>query len=180
MVRGTPEFDRFQIRSKATERVFVLESSYEERATPKSAGFWFQWDSKRWWTTRPHIAAKLVGIAECDPALAAEISAVKADRDETLAMSRADDAAIDIPVPAGLAYRLVYVAIVTPEGATLGAAEYGTPGYRPMRDPERFETYQAASEEANVRNELMGWTAEQALEIVCDTMRRQEAAKARA
>ena len=43
---------------------FVLRSSYDERETPKRAGF--RWDPARkcWWTDQPEKAARLIDYAD--------------------------------------------------------------------------------------------------------------------
>ena len=66
-----------------------------------------------------------------------------------------------------------WTAVINAQGCTLGMAELGTAGYSPMREPEYFDSYKAASAEADRRNLAMGLTLEGALEIVIDTMRRQ-------
>lgn len=94
--------DRYGAR---TARVFWLESEYDERATPKSAGLWWHGTAKVWWTFKAEVAAKLVGIATfSDPAVEAELKALHADREETLAASHAASADIEIPRPEGLDY----------------------------------------------------------------------------
>ena len=88
-----------------TARVFWLESTYEERATPKSAGLWWHGTAKVWWTFKVEVAAKMVGIATfSDPAVEAELKALHDDREQTLAASRAATADIEIPKPEGLEY----------------------------------------------------------------------------
>jgi SWI/SNF-related matrix-associated actin-dependent regulator 1 of chromatin subfamily A len=93
--------------------VWVATYSYEQRNVPKEAGFWWHGggckDScvgcknglrlKVWWTPKSECAARL--LSQCDQEakdlLAGHINTVKA--------SRATDADIEIPVPAGLSYR---------------------------------------------------------------------------
>ena len=81
--------------------VFVWLGGYETRHLPKEAGF--RWDAlkKRWWTTDATRAAALAdyGTAEAREAVGAKA----ADLEETFAGSRATDAQIEVPVPAGLA-----------------------------------------------------------------------------
>ena len=94
--------------------VFVLDSSYEERATAKAAGFWWhpgrgKCDRRRcqacaagvgasWWTRDVATAARLVEHAddEARAALGAVAARVEA--------SRAADADVEIPAPEGQAY----------------------------------------------------------------------------
>jgi SWI/SNF-related matrix-associated actin-dependent regulator 1 of chromatin subfamily A len=68
---------------------WIARSTYEERAIPKQAGF--RWDGalKHWYTQDAAVAERL---------LHPEIAAAKVE------LSRATDADVDIPCPAGLAY----------------------------------------------------------------------------
>lgn len=62
----------------------------------KSAGFRFDWDNKVWWTDNPSIAEKFA-----DPDAARKMHEAKI---EAIEASRATNALVDIPAPAGLAY----------------------------------------------------------------------------
>lgn len=77
-------------------------SSFEEREIPKAAGF--RWDpaQKRWWTDQAEKASKLAKYA--DDSCRAQLEGLAAKRAESLQASRATDAAIELPCPAGLAY----------------------------------------------------------------------------
>jgi SWI/SNF-related matrix-associated actin-dependent regulator 1 of chromatin subfamily A len=94
--------------------VFVLDSSYAEKDTPKAAGFFWHDPTKRtcyrpcepcahdlvkvWWTSNQAIAVQMIGCAD-DAARVALGGAVK-----TVEASRASDADVDIPRPEGLNY----------------------------------------------------------------------------
>jgi len=85
--------------------VFWLEASYEERAVPKAAGFWWHGGNCRqpcgackagialkvWWTPKRECATRLVEHAD-DAA-----NAALAEHQATVAASRATDAAVEIP-----------------------------------------------------------------------------------
>lgn len=62
----------------------------------KSAGFRFDWGNKVWWTDKPSIAEKFA-----DPDAARKMHEAKI---EAIEASRATNALVDIPAPAGLAY----------------------------------------------------------------------------
>ena len=66
-----------------------------------------------------------------------------------------------------------WVAVIDSEGYTLGGAFRDEPGYSPMREPEYFDTWERANIEADLRNEAMGITDAEALEIVASSMRAQ-------
>ena len=78
--------------------LFVLESQYHERKVAKAAGFWWHPDSKKWWTPKVEVAARLVEYADASAkaALAEHLTAVEA--------SRKTDADITVPAPEGLEY----------------------------------------------------------------------------
>lgn len=91
--------------------VFVASASYEERAMPKAAGFWWHGGGCRpgckacaaglgkvWWTHFPEKAATLRDY--CDDSATKALAPTL----EALEGSRATDADIDIPAPKGLAY----------------------------------------------------------------------------
>lgn len=66
-----------------------------------------------------------------------------------------------------------WVAVVDESGFSLGLAEEGTKGYSPMKEDQKitFPTYDAASEEAEARNGLLGLSNDDAAKIVFSTMR---------
>lgn len=80
---------------------WVVHSSYEERAIPKAAGC--RWDpaAKIWWTDRPEVAAKLREAMD-EPAVEA-LDAALGQRAARIEDSRATDAAVEVPLPDGLA-----------------------------------------------------------------------------
>lgn len=82
--------------------LFLLDSTYSEPDAAKAAGLWWNPDARRWYTADPDKAAKLLPYAtrEC----ASHINSIITGRVQTAQLSQATDAAIDIPVPAGLAY----------------------------------------------------------------------------
>ncbi len=81
---------------------YVAESTFDERAIPKQAGF--RWDParKRWYTTEVARAALLAQYA--DESCANALQARAAARTEAIAASRAAEADVEIPVPTGLDY----------------------------------------------------------------------------
>lgn len=96
--------------------IYVLESTYAERQVPKVARFRWHggncWGKcpacaadiplKVWWTNDLDKAAQLAEHA--DPAVRADLLAHKANLDAATTGSRATDAEIDVPAPAGLSY----------------------------------------------------------------------------
>ncbi len=87
--------------SRDAER-WVAESTYEERAIPKRAGW--RWDPKDkcWWTDDIEKAARLAEYA--DEGCADELRPILDEQQAALAASRAVDSDIDVPAPDGLAY----------------------------------------------------------------------------
>lgn len=95
--------------------VYVALSEYHERHIPKSAGFLWHGGScwsrcaacdagvgRVWWTKKIENAAKIKQYASA--ALKAELEAFLKQREESVAMSKATDAEIQIPAPPGLNY----------------------------------------------------------------------------
>lgn len=68
-----------------------------------------------------------------------------------------------------------WVPVIDSKGFTLGLATYGEPGYAPFKPDQRqgFATWDKARTEADIRNEHIGTSLEDALEIMLDSMRRQ-------
>lgn len=93
--------------------VWVATYPYEQRNVPKEAGFWWHGGGckdtcigcknglrlKVWWTPKSECAARL--LSQCDQ----EAKDLLAGHINTIKASKATDADIEIPVPAGLAYR---------------------------------------------------------------------------
>jgi SWI/SNF-related matrix-associated actin-dependent regulator 1 of chromatin subfamily A len=103
-------------------RRYVAQSTFDERAIPKTAGF--RWDpaSREWWTSDDARAARLVQYA--DHATRARLAA----RAESRVASRATDAAIEIPAPEGLdylPYQRAGIAYALARPATILADEMG-------------------------------------------------------
>ncbi|KKM78242.1 hypothetical protein LCGC14_1362040 [marine sediment metagenome] len=82
---------------------FVLTTTYRESAVPKEAGFRWNATKKQWWTRDYARAARLSSCADI-PAQAV-LKAYEKTLKESRQLSRAMDADIEIPVPAGLEYR---------------------------------------------------------------------------
>ena len=82
--------------------LYLLTSNYSEREAAKAVGFWWNPDARRWYTTDPEKAARLLPCATAD--CAAQISNIVTARVQTAQLSSATDAAIDVPAPDGLAY----------------------------------------------------------------------------
>lgn len=100
-----------ELRVSPNQKVFVLVSSYEERAIPKQAGFWWHGGGckpgclacevelgKAWWTPKPEIAVRVVAHANeaAKAALAPYVQSLEA--------SRAIDSNENIPAPEGKTY----------------------------------------------------------------------------
>jgi len=85
-----------------TGEIFVAKSTFEERHIPKAAGFRWNPKDKCWWTDDIEKASKLVEYASNGAKEA--IEAHKAKQAESRELSRANNADIEIPVPAGLQY----------------------------------------------------------------------------
>lgn len=79
-------------------RRYVWSGGYAERVLPKEAGFRWSPEEKIWWTNDHRKAEALLNYM-----LPSALDA-RAAWKETLLASRATDAEIEIPVPAGLAY----------------------------------------------------------------------------
>ena len=84
------------------DKIFVWRGGFETRDLPKSAGF--RWDAanKRWYTADVGTAAKLREYADATTSAALERKIVVYAAAKIA--SRATDANIDIPAPAGLSY----------------------------------------------------------------------------
>jgi len=82
--------------------IFIAESKFEERHIPKAAGF--RWDpkEKRWWTDDVEKASKLLEYA-CN-GVREIIETYQQKKEQSRELSRAANADVEIPVPAGLAY----------------------------------------------------------------------------
>lgn len=85
---------------------YIAVSTFEEREIAKAAGF--RWDpaAKQWWTNREDRAAKLARFAATDLRIRLMESqeTQQQQAEATKAASWATDAAVDLPVPDGLAY----------------------------------------------------------------------------
>lgn len=81
---------------------YVYRCQFGQQGPAKSAGF--RWDAagKLWWTADASRAAALRNYA--DESTLAILNAKIEAANESLAASRATDAAVDLPVPAGLSY----------------------------------------------------------------------------
>ena len=105
---------------------FVWRGTPSDRHLPKAAGLRWDPDGECWWTTDPMAAAKLANFA--DEAAKAAIDDAMAARRESLELSRADDAEVDVPVPDGLAllpFQRAGVAYALGRPATLIGDEMG-------------------------------------------------------
>jgi SWI/SNF-related matrix-associated actin-dependent regulator 1 of chromatin subfamily A len=85
-----------------SDGVFKAISTYDERRIPKQAGFLWSSESRIWRTTDWHKAEKLLQYA--DPRAQDEIERRRAAAAKEIELSKAQDADINIPVPAGLSY----------------------------------------------------------------------------
>lgn len=145
---------------------FTWAGSYEERHLPKTAGFRWDPERKKWWTSHTTTAAKLEDFAD-ESALA-----VLRPHREAVAASKATDAEIDIPAPEGQAYLPYQKGGVA---YTLAAYDAGRPGVLIADEMGLGKTIQAigvinarpeikrvcivcpASLKLNWRNELKKW-----------------------
>jgi SWI/SNF-related matrix-associated actin-dependent regulator 1 of chromatin subfamily A len=86
--------------------LWIVRSAYEDKDVVKAAGCRWNPTAKHWWTDKPEVAAKL---ARGDAAAVAAINAARQEAHQraqaAVQASRATDAAIDLPVPSGLAYK---------------------------------------------------------------------------
>ena len=82
--------------------VYEAHTSYEERAIPKSAGFRWNPNIKRWTTNKVEVAAKLREYASGPTK--ASLTRVDNARKDAFAASSATDSTADIPKPDGLEY----------------------------------------------------------------------------
>jgi SWI/SNF-related matrix-associated actin-dependent regulator 1 of chromatin subfamily A len=101
-------------------------SGYAEREIPKAAGCRWDGERKRWWTTEAHVAEKLAEFAK-EP-LKARLLAAVAQKQASLSASRATDAEVALPCPAGLEYlpfQKAGIAYAMERPATLFADEMG-------------------------------------------------------
>jgi len=77
---------------------YVCRCDYDHREIPKQAGFRWDRDKKRWWTSDRAIAVRLIQYA---------VDAVRdrlSETEQAVEQSRAADAEIDVPAPEGLEY----------------------------------------------------------------------------
>jgi SWI/SNF-related matrix-associated actin-dependent regulator 1 of chromatin subfamily A len=74
----------------------------QDRFGPKAAGFRWNPEKKHWWTDRDDAALALRDCAS--PIAREELDQIAAKREASLQASRATDAEIDLPAPAGLDY----------------------------------------------------------------------------
>jgi SWI/SNF-related matrix-associated actin-dependent regulator 1 of chromatin subfamily A len=117
--------------------IFVAFSKYEERDLPKSAGWRWDPSTRRWFTSDPERARRLVAYA--DEAARAALSLRSAEAEAAIEASRASLATIDVPAPeglsylpyqrAGIAYALVKFGDIAPASPLSG----GKGGYSPSR-----------------------------------------------
>lgn len=81
---------------------FDLQCGYEDKDTPKSAGFKWNPDSKVWWTSNPDIASELLQYGNSN--VIVKIDELKTRNKSAIDESLATDCDIDIPRPEGLEY----------------------------------------------------------------------------
>lgn len=81
-------------------RFECLTAGPQDRHAPKAAGFRWDKEATVWWTTRDASAVALYDVA--DAATRARLDAAREEREKALVASRAADAAVEIPKPAGL------------------------------------------------------------------------------
>jgi len=81
---------------------YIWLGGFETKDIPKRAGFKWSPDARQWWTSFRDNAVKLSKYAS--PELRAELEGYTEKKEESLAMSRAASADIDLPRPEGLDY----------------------------------------------------------------------------
>ena len=81
---------------------YVFECTYHERKIPKTAGFLWDPEKRHWWTDKAVIANRLIEYAT--PQAKRSIEEGVRKHIESLSLSRATDANVDIPAPEGLEY----------------------------------------------------------------------------
>jgi len=84
------------------DSVFYCQSTYQERFIPKDAGFRWDKDKKRWWTSNIDKAIELREYA--DKETIDIINQKLEEKNKQIDLSRATNIDIDIPVPEGLSY----------------------------------------------------------------------------
>ncbi len=63
-----------------------------------------------------------------------------------------------------------FTAIIDRDGYSIGRADVGISGYSPIPSEGKFESYDAATDRANVMNSERGMKPEEAIKIVLGTM----------
>ncbi len=63
-----------------------------------------------------------------------------------------------------------FTAIITSDSYSIGRADVGTKGYTPIPSEGTYETYDEATDRANVMNAKLGMEPKDAIEIVLGTM----------
>ncbi len=63
-----------------------------------------------------------------------------------------------------------FTAIVDADGYSIGRADVGISGYSPIPSEGKFDSYDAATDRANVMNSEMGLEPKEAIKIVLATM----------
>jgi SWI/SNF-related matrix-associated actin-dependent regulator 1 of chromatin subfamily A len=87
-------------------KIWIVRSAFADKDIVKAAGARWNPDRKCWWTDKPEVAEKLAqGDAAAVAAINAERQAAHERAQRAVDASRATDAAIDLPVPEGLAYK---------------------------------------------------------------------------
>jgi len=105
---------------------FVADCSFREREIPKAAGMRWDPSAKHWWTVDHRVAEKLLDC--CDPSARAMIDQQQQGCQTGLDASRAMDAEMEVPVPAGKelrGYQKAGVAYALAHQTTLLADEMG-------------------------------------------------------
>ena len=86
--------------------LWIIRSAFSDKDLVKAAGARWNPDRRTWWTDKAEVAERLAqGDVAAVAAINAERLAKAQQAQQAVQASRATDAAIDIPVPAGLAYK---------------------------------------------------------------------------
>lgn len=108
--------------------LYICQCSYDERETAKKLGFRWEPTLKKWATDDPTVAARAIDQIGADAAARAALADALEARTARATASRAAAADIDIPAPAGMAYRPFQragIAYALAAGNTLIADEMG-------------------------------------------------------
>lgn len=101
--RAVEEMRRaFDVKLEYDGERFIAYCDYFKKDIPKAAGFRWDKDRRHWWTGDLDRAEKLRQYAQ--PSALKAFESLRAKHEASIQASQATDAAIEIPVPAGMSY----------------------------------------------------------------------------